>query len=118
MKGATGLSVEAWLVMDVSIHAPVKGATPAAACGGPVSTVSIHAPVKGATRDDKMIAALQRLSQTYGESTLPKTVQAFGISGAVGHGLRRLLMSHPPLEERIQTLRNAPLEQVRGTVVG
>ncbi|GAA5081383.1 protease HtpX [Lysobacter panacisoli] len=66
---------------------------------------------------DKMIAALQRLSQTYGESTLPKTVQAFGISGAVGHGLRRLLMSHPPLEERIQTLRNAPVEQVRGTVV-
>ncbi|MFC3815827.1 protease HtpX [Lysobacter sp. GCM10012299] len=66
---------------------------------------------------DKMIAALQRLSQTYGESTLPKTVQAFGISGGVGHGLRRLLMSHPPLEERIQTLRNAPLEQVRGTVV-
>ncbi|MGO4776642.1 protease HtpX, partial [Lysobacter sp. 2RAB21] len=34
----------------------------------------------------KMIAALQRLSQTYGESTLPKQVQAFGISGAVGHG--------------------------------
>ncbi|HZX79295.1 protease HtpX [Lysobacter sp.] len=67
---------------------------------------------------EKMIAALQRLSQTYGESTLPKTVQAFGISGAVGHGLRRLLMSHPPLEERIQTLRNAPVEQVRGTVVG
>ncbi len=66
---------------------------------------------------DKMISALERLSQTYGESTLPKTVQAFGISGAVGHGLRRLLMSHPPLEERIQTLRNAPVEQVRGRVV-
>ena len=65
----------------------------------------------------KMIAALERLSQTYGESTLPKQVAAFGISGAVGHGLRKLLMSHPPLEERIQTLRNAPLEQVRGTVV-
>ena len=56
---------------------------------------------------DKMIAALQRLSQTYGESTLPKQVAAFGISGGVGHGLRRLLMSHPPLEERIQALRNA-----------
>ncbi|MBU8976176.1 MULTISPECIES: protease HtpX [unclassified Lysobacter] len=67
---------------------------------------------------EKMIAALQRLSMTYGESTLPKTVQAFGISGAVGHGLRRLLMTHPPLEERIQALRNAPMEQVRGTVVG
>ncbi|WP_206861020.1 protease HtpX [Lysobacter changpingensis] len=67
---------------------------------------------------EKMIAALQRLSMTYGESTLPKTVQAFGISGAVGHGLRRLFLSHPPLEERILALRNAPMEQVRGTVVG
>ena len=53
---------------------------------------------------DKMIAALQRLSKTYGESTLPKQVAAFGISGAVGHGLRRLMMSHPPLEERIAAL--------------
>jgi len=56
---------------------------------------------------DKMIAALERLSQTYGESTLPKQVAAFGISGGVGHGVRRLLMSHPPLEERIIALRNA-----------
>ena len=55
----------------------------------------------------KMIAALQRLSMTYGTSTLPKQVQAFGISGGVGHGLRRLFMSHPPLEERIAALRNA-----------
>jgi heat shock protein HtpX len=54
---------------------------------------------------EKMIAALQRLSQTYGHSTLPGQIQAFGISGAVGHGLRRLMMSHPPLEERIQRLR-------------
>ena len=53
---------------------------------------------------DKMIAALQRLSKTYGETTLPKQVAAFGISGAVGHGLRRLMMSHPPLEERIAAL--------------
>lgn len=56
---------------------------------------------------EKMIAALTRLSQTYGASTLPKQVAAFGISGGVGHGLRRLLMSHPPLEERILALRNA-----------
>lgn len=55
----------------------------------------------------KMIAALERLSMTYGTSTLPKQVQAFGISGGVGHGLRRLFMSHPPLEERIAALRNA-----------
>jgi heat shock protein HtpX len=55
----------------------------------------------------KMIAALERLAQTYGESTLPKQVAAFGISGGVGSGLKRLLMSHPPLEERIARLRAA-----------
>ncbi|TWI11902.1 protease HtpX [Aerolutibacter ruishenii] len=65
----------------------------------------------------KMIAALERLSQTYGENTLPKQVAAFGISGAVGHGLRKLLMSHPPLAERIEALRNAPVQPVRTTVV-
>jgi heat shock protein HtpX len=56
----------------------------------------------------KMIAALERLAQTYGESTLPKQVAAFGISGHVGGGLRRLFMSHPPLDERIEALRNLP----------
>ena len=55
----------------------------------------------------KMIAALERLAQTYGESSLPKQVAAFGISGGVGGGLKRLLMSHPPLEERIAALRNS-----------
>jgi heat shock protein HtpX len=55
----------------------------------------------------KMIAALQKLSQTYGATTLPGQVQAFGISGHVGHGLKRLFMSHPPLEERIAALRAA-----------
>ncbi|WP_374603738.1 protease HtpX [Arenimonas sp.] len=57
---------------------------------------------------EKMIAALERLSQTYGESTLPKEVRAFGISGAVGHGLRKLFMTHPPLAERIKALRDMP----------
>lgn len=67
---------------------------------------------------DKMVAALERLSLTYGESTLPKQVAAFGISGGVGHGLKRLLMSHPPLEERITALRNArPEASVRQGVV-
>lgn len=67
---------------------------------------------------DKMVAALQRLSRTYGESTLPKQVQAFGISGGVAHGFRRLLMSHPPLEERIQALRDAPAQPDRVVLRG
>ncbi|MDY0021080.1 protease HtpX [Arenimonas caeni] len=57
---------------------------------------------------EKMIAALEKLSRTYGHSTLPNEVRAFGISGGVGHGLRKLFMTHPPLTERIQALRNMP----------
>jgi heat shock protein HtpX len=56
---------------------------------------------------EKMIAALQRLGQTYGENTLPSSVKAFGISGGIAHGMRGLFMSHPPLEVRIQKLREA-----------
>ncbi|TWR42609.1 protease HtpX, partial [Xanthomonas vasicola] len=53
----------------------------------------------------KMIAALERLSLNHGQNTLPAQVQAFGIAGGVGEGLRRLFLSHPPLTERIAALR-------------
>lgn len=56
---------------------------------------------------EKMIAALQRLGQTYGENTLPSSVKAFGISGGIAHGMRGLFMSHPPLEARISRLRES-----------
>ncbi|MEM9531257.1 MAG: protease HtpX [Pseudomonadota bacterium] len=55
---------------------------------------------------DKMIAALRRLRQTYGHSTLPDQVEAFGISGRKMGGLQKLMMTHPPLEERIEALAN------------
>ena len=61
----------------------------------------------------KMIAALERLAQNHGQNTLPKQIAAFGISGGIGHGLRKLLMSHPPLEERIAVLRNASPDVLR-----
>jgi heat shock protein HtpX len=53
---------------------------------------------------EKMIAALQRLQKTT-THPLPDQMAAFGISGARGGGLRRLFMTHPPLEERIEALR-------------
>ncbi len=65
----------------------------------------------------KMIAALERLALNHGQSTLPKQIAAFGISGGIGHGLRRLLMSHPPLEERIAALRSASPEALREGVL-
>ena len=55
----------------------------------------------------RMISALEALSRNHGVNTLPKTVQAFGISGGLGHGFKRLFMSHPPLEERIAALRSS-----------
>jgi heat shock protein HtpX len=55
---------------------------------------------------NKMIAALQRLSLNYGQPPqLPDQVKAFGISGVTGGGIKRLFMSHPPLEERIAALQ-------------
>jgi heat shock protein HtpX len=55
----------------------------------------------------KMISALEALSRNHDVNTLPKAIQAFGIAGGPGHGLRRLFMSHPPLEERIAALRSS-----------
>jgi heat shock protein HtpX len=54
---------------------------------------------------EKMIAALRRLQQASGEQeSLPTELAAFGIAGGVGHGLKRLFLSHPPLAERIAAL--------------
>lgn len=55
---------------------------------------------------DKMIAALQRLKQAAGQPPLPDQMAAFGISGQIGQGLKRLFMTHPPLDERIAALRH------------
>jgi heat shock protein HtpX len=52
---------------------------------------------------DNMISALQALSRNAGETSLPKAVQAFGISGE--GGVARLFMSHPPIAERVAALQ-------------
>lgn len=53
---------------------------------------------------ENMIAALKSLGRAHGPAQLPESVEAFGIRGRVGQGVKRLLMSHPPLEERIRAL--------------
>jgi heat shock protein HtpX len=54
----------------------------------------------------KMIAALERLKGNHEEAAaLPKNMAAQAISG--GGGFSKLFMTHPPLEERIEALRNA-----------
>ena len=52
-----------------------------------------------------MVSALQKLKLTATQPHLPDQVSAFGISGNTGGGLKRLFMTHPPLEERIEALK-------------
>ena len=54
---------------------------------------------------EKMIAALERLKVNHEQTALPSSISAFGISG--GGAMMKLFMSHPPLDERIEALRNA-----------
>ena len=53
----------------------------------------------------KMISALERLQKSENQPHLPEQLEAFGISGGMATGLKRLFMSHPPLSERIEALR-------------
>jgi len=53
-----------------------------------------------------MIAALKRLQASAGQPHLPDQLAAFGISGGIGGGVKKLFMSHPPLDERIRALQD------------
>jgi len=55
----------------------------------------------------KMIAALERLQRQHAPAQLPTEMAAMGISGSRMGGIKALFMSHPPLEQRIQALRDA-----------
>ncbi len=53
---------------------------------------------------EKMIAALQRLQKVHEPEELPGSLNAMMINGK----RKELFMSHPPLEKRIEALRNLP----------
>ena len=53
----------------------------------------------------KMIGALQALQRAQQPKDMPRELEAFGISGEKALGWRRLFMSHPPLQERIEALQ-------------
>lgn len=55
---------------------------------------------------EKMISALEKLQRSVNQPHLPDQMAAFGISGGMKHGIRRLFMTHPPLEERIEALKS------------
>lgn len=55
----------------------------------------------------KMIGALEALGRVQHPQGLPASLSAYGISGGVPQGLRKLFMSHPPLEARIRALQES-----------
>nr|WP_296747971.1 protease HtpX [Thioalkalivibrio sp.] len=55
---------------------------------------------------DKMIGALEALARASGRPVdMPDQMAAFGIRGGLPTGLKRLFMTHPPIEERIMALK-------------
>ena len=56
---------------------------------------------------EQMVGALRALQRQSEPEDLPGQLAAFGISGGMGEGLKRLFMSHPPLSERIDALQRA-----------
>jgi heat shock protein HtpX len=57
---------------------------------------------------EHMINALERLRQRHA-GPLPDKMAAFGISGGGAAGLKKLFMTHPPLEDRIAALKASSL---------
>ncbi len=57
---------------------------------------------------EKMIKALEKLQSLQQPAQLPAQMQALGINGGLlgAIGLKKLTMTHPPLEERIKALRD------------
>jgi heat shock protein HtpX len=66
-----------------------------------------HADEGGANLSSRhsMIGALERLKEVSRPSQLPGQFAVFGIISKIPRGLKKLFMSHPPLEERIAALR-------------
>ncbi len=56
---------------------------------------------------ENMIAALRKLQQVNQPQDLPGEMAAFGIAGGLGDGMKKLFMTHPPLEERIAALERS-----------
>ncbi len=54
-----------------------------------------------------MIAALERLKAAHEQPELPDKLAAFGVSGKTSGGFSSLFLSHPPLDQRIQALRES-----------
>lgn len=70
-----------------------------------------HADKGGAELAGKMnmIGALEALKRQHAPAELPGELAAFGINSGVPSGLKKLFLSHPPLDERIKALEETGL---------
>ncbi len=70
-----------------------------------------RADAAGAELGDRngMINALRRLQREQGvPNQMPESLTAFGINSGVSKGFKMMFASHPPLEDRIAALQQAP----------
>ena len=66
--------------IDISIHAPTRGATKAADGGESVTSISIHAPTRGATKIKKAVHKIDPFQSTLPRGERLKTDQLYQAS--------------------------------------
>ena len=105
-KNANGHGIGFWVGMIVSQIVFGALASMAVAYFSRIREFRAHSGGAHLAGKQKMIDALERLKSGHA-AQLPDQLAAFGISGAKQAGWKRLLMSHPPLDERIAALKSS-----------
>lgn len=73
--------------------------------GGAFISLAISKWTARKSMDARIIAEPRTSTEQWLVPTVARQARAAGISGGVAGGLKRLFMSHPPMEERIATLK-------------
>jgi heat shock protein HtpX len=108
LKNEQGLGIGYWITTIVAEIVLAIGATAIVAWFSRRREFRADAAGAHLAGRQKMISALERLKRSQEvPSAMPETLVAFGISGGLGQGLRAMFATHPPLEVRINALRNS-----------
>ncbi len=108
LKNEQGLGIGYWVTTIVAEIVLAIGASAIVAWFSRHREYRADAAGASLAGREKMISALERLKRAQEmPSTMPDTLVAFGISTGKLSGLRAMFASHPPLDDRINALRNA-----------
>jgi heat shock protein HtpX len=109
LKNERGLGIGYWITTIVAEIVLAIGATAIVAWFSRRREFRADAAGAHLAGKAKMISALERLKRAQDvPSAMPESLVAFAISSGMRQGLRAMFSTHPPLEDRINALRNAP----------